>query len=84
MCITSSGGFIKMETDNPIVAKWNEIKTALESVEPDLAKSARGVAAAGVRARKGLRIVRDKLTELVKLSVEFDKKDAAQPATDNG
>ena len=52
---------------------WNEIKTLVEAVEVDVAKSAKGNSSAGVRARKGLREIQKKAKELVKLSVENQK-----------
>lgn len=60
-------------SDNPIVSKWNELKTLVESLEADVAKNAKGVAAAGVRARKGLRQLQASAKELVKLTIETDK-----------
>ena len=62
-------------SDNPIEAKWNELKTLVESLEADVAKNAKGVAAAGVRARKGLRLLQAKSKELVKLTLETDKSE---------
>lgn len=62
-------------SDNPIVSKWNELKTLVESLEADVAKNAKGVAAAGVRARKGLRLLQAKSKELVKLTLETDKSE---------
>jgi len=69
-----------MDTDNQVLSKWTEIRGVLETIELDVAKNARGVSAAGVRARKGLRTLKTKATELVKLTVELDKaKKAARP-----
>jgi len=62
-------------SDNPIVSKWNELKALVEALEADVAKNAKGVAAAGVRARKGLRQLQAKSKELVKLMIETDKPD---------
>jgi hypothetical protein len=62
-----------METENQVTAKWNDIKALVEALELDVVKNARGVAAAGVRARKGLRTLKNKATELVKLTVGLDK-----------
>ena len=74
-----------METDNQVLAKWAEIKSALEAIELDVAKNARGVSAAGVRARKGLRLLKAKATELVKLTVSLDKtKKSSRPAKVKG
>jgi len=61
-----------MSSDN-VLAKWNELKTLVEALEVDVAKNARGVAAAGVRVRKGLRQLASSSKELVKLTLESDK-----------
>lgn len=69
-----------MDTDNQVIAKWTELKALIDTLELDVAKNARGVAAAGVRARKGLRDLKNKAAELVKKTVELDKaKRAAKP-----
>jgi len=60
-------------SDNPIVSKWNELKALVEALEADVSKNAKGVAAAGVRARKGLRQLQTTAKELVKLTLETDK-----------
>lgn len=60
--------------DNVVLEKWDELKSIVESLEHDVSKNAKGVAAAGVRARKGLRLLQAKSKELVKLTVELDKK----------
>lgn len=66
--------------ENKIIAQWNEIVTLVSETEPNVLKNARGVAAAGVRARKGLRTIKAKSTALVKLMVELDKvAKAARP-----
>ena len=66
--------------DSPIIGKWEEIKTIVEALEGDVAKNAKGVAAAGVRSRKGLRELKAKASELVKTMVETDKaRRAAAP-----
>lgn len=56
-----------------VLAKWNELKSLVEALEVDVAKNARGVAAAGVRVRKGLRQIAASSKELVKLTLESDK-----------
>lgn len=69
-----------METENGVRSKWDELKALVEALELDVQKNARGVAAAGVRARKGLRDLKAKAAELVKLTVEQDKaKKASRP-----
>lgn len=70
-----------MESDNQVIAKWTELKAIVEALELDVVKNAKGVAAAGVRARKGLRDLKAKAAELVKTTVDLDKaKRAAKPA----
>ncbi len=70
-----------METDDNVRSKWDELKVLVETLELDIQKNARGTAAAGVRARKGLRELKTRAAELVKLTVSQDKaKKAAKPA----
>lgn len=67
-------------TDNKVVEKWAEFKALVESLDFDVVKNAKGVAAAGVRARKGLRELKTRAADLVKTTVETDKaKRAAKP-----
>lgn len=61
------------EEVSPILQKWNELKKIVEALEQDVSKNARGVAAAGVRTRKGLRQLQLCAKELVKLTLETDK-----------
>lgn len=69
-----------MESENSVVTKWNELKALVQDLELDVQKNARGTAAAGVRARKGLRDLKSKAAELVKMTVDLDKsKKAAKP-----
>jgi len=53
---------------------WNEIKTLVESLDADVRKNAGGNASAGVRARKGLRLLKTKTHELVKATIDSDKQ----------
>ena len=66
------------ETENPVIAKWNELKAVIETLELDVAKNAKGVAAAGVRARKGLRTLKTIASALVKTTVDLDKAKRAE------
>lgn len=69
-----------MESDNPVIALWSELKSGIDELELDVVKNAKGTAAAGVRARKGLRDLKKKADKLVKLTVELDKtKRASKP-----
>ena len=61
--------------NNQVLSKWNELKQLVEALEQDVVKNAKGTAAAGVRARKGLRQLQAKSKELVKLTIEMDKKE---------
>ena len=56
-----------------IIEKWTEIKTIIESIDLDVNKNAGGNASAGVRARKGLRLLKKEAAELVKMTVAADK-----------
>lgn len=60
-------------SDNAILLKWSEIKALVGSLEVDVAKNSRTNAAAGVRARKGLRLLQTTAKQLVKLTLVFDK-----------
>jgi hypothetical protein len=51
-----------------LIDKWEELRTLFESVELDVKKNARGNKSAGVRARRGLRMIKQTANDLVKLS----------------
>lgn len=56
-----------------ILDQWNEIKVLIESLDLDVVKNASGNSSAGVRARRGLRLLKSKSSELVKATIEEDK-----------
>ena len=56
-----------------ILNKWNEIKTLVETIDLDVHKNANGNASAGVRARKGLRVLKSAASELVKTTITEEK-----------
>jgi len=59
---------------------WPEVKMLVESADVDVLKAARGNALAGVRARKALRLLKQKVALVVKQSVEEAKtKRALKP-----
>jgi len=60
-------------SENEVLAKWADLKALVEALEHDVAKNAKGTAAAGVRVRKGLRELKTKAGDLVKLTITFDK-----------
>lgn len=53
---------------------WEELKVLVESVELDMVKNINGNKSAGLRVRKGLRLVKQKTTDLVKTSLESDRQ----------
>ena len=59
-----------------VLEKWNEIKVLVESLELDVHKNAGGNASAGVRARRGLRLLKTNVAGLIKqtITAEKDKK----------
>ena len=63
--------------DQELLAKWNDVKALLTELEQDVSKSAKGVKAAGVRVRRGLRTLKSKASDLVKYSVNKDKSEKA-------
>ena len=56
-----------------VLEKWNEIKVLVESLDLDVHKNAGGNSSAGVRARKGLRLLKKEAAELVKATIEEEK-----------
>ena len=57
---------------NDVMNKWEELKTLVATLETDVTKNADGNTAAGVRARKGLRTLKQTTTDLVKLTLNKD------------
>lgn len=56
-----------------ILEKWEEIKVLIESLELDILKNARGNFTAGRRARKGLRLLKNLSSDLVRSTIEEEK-----------
>ena len=52
-----------------VEGKWQELKELVVSLEDDVMKNAGGNAAAGTRARKGLRTLKQQAADLVKLTL---------------
>ena len=61
------------DTSNLIVEAWGEIKALVEAAEVDVVKNANGNSAAGVRARRALRLLKGKSADLVKLTISEGK-----------
>jgi len=57
-----------MEKDK-VMDLWDEVKTLVESMELDIHKAANGNKSAGVRARRGLRLLKSKSHDLVKTTL---------------
>ena len=68
------GGYDMSDTKSSILEQWERIKVIVDSTEVDLLKNANGNASAGVRARKGLRLLKTEAHELVKLTVAEAKR----------
>lgn len=60
-------------TKEQMSTQWDELKKLIESLELDVAKNISGNKSAGTRARKGLRLVKQKAADVVKTSLESDK-----------
>jgi len=60
-------------SESNILELWAEIKTLVESLDLDVVKNANGNASAGVRARRGLRLLKSKSGELVKTTISVEK-----------
>ena len=57
-----------------LTTKWAELKTLVESLELDVLKQASGNASAGVRARRGLRLLKNEVSDLVRVSLTTEKE----------
>ena len=58
-----------------LLENWAELKTLVESLELDVHKNANGNKSAGVRARKGLRLLKRQTSDLVKESLSVNKSE---------
>jgi hypothetical protein len=63
-----------MSEENELFRKWTTLKVLIESLEVDIVKNVNGNKSAGVRARKGLRLLKTEASEIVKLSLSQDKE----------
>jgi hypothetical protein len=59
-------------TSNPN-EQWEELKTTVLAIELDVLKNINGNVSAGVRARKGLRMLQKKVTQLLR-SIRFHNR----------
>ena len=63
-----------MSNNDNIAENWQRIKTIIDSMEIDMQKSNNGNASAGVRVRRGLRLMKKEASALVKTMVEQVKQ----------
>ena len=56
-----------------VLDQWAELKVLVETLDLDVHKNANGNKSAGVRTRKGLRLLKQRAADLVKESLETDK-----------
>lgn len=63
------------ENNEALEQKWKELKVLMESIEADIIKNVKGNKSAGVRARKGLRLLKANASEIVKFSLATDKSE---------
>jgi hypothetical protein len=56
-----------------VALKWSELKALMETMEKDMSRNAKGNVSAGIRTRKGLRMVKKAANELLKATLEHDK-----------
>lgn len=62
------------EQTTQLQSKWEELKVLIETLETDIRKNISGNKSAGVRARKGLRLLKTNASEIVKTSLACDKE----------
>ena len=63
-----------MQSKENIQNQYEELKSLLLSIEVDLLKNLSGNKSAGVRARKALREVKKKATDLIKNTIAHEKE----------
>jgi hypothetical protein len=70
-----------MSNNDTIADTWKRIKTIIDSMDVDMQKSQNGNASAGVRVRRGLRLMKKEASILVKTMVEEVKQNKAAEAS---
>ena len=58
--------------------QWDQLKVLVESLEVDVKKSIKGNKSAGVRARKGLRLIKNSAAQLIRDSLTTDDSGSAE------
>jgi len=62
-----------MSDSNNILENWDNLKELVTALELDVHKNAHGNKSAGVRARRGLRQLKNDAAALVKMTLEAEK-----------
>tara|TARA_B100000214_G_scaffold212192_1_gene154176 strand:+ start:900 stop:1094 length:195 start_codon:yes stop_codon:yes gene_type:complete len=62
------------ENSSDLLEDWSELKVLVESLELDMLKHAKGNKSAGVRVRKGLRLLKQNASGLIKGSLAKSKE----------
>jgi hypothetical protein len=66
----------ELESTHELLNKWEEIRVLIESMDIDVRKNAtKGNAAAGIRARRGLRLLKKTAHDLLMMSMKEDRGD---------
>jgi hypothetical protein len=65
---------MSIDQTTQLQSKWEELKVLIETLESDIRKNISGNKSAGVRARKGLRLLKTNASEIVKTSLACDKE----------
>lgn len=65
-------------TKESMSKQWAELKKLVESLDLDVAKNISGNKSAGTRARKGLRLLKQKVADVVKTSLKSDTGEAGE------
>jgi len=61
------------DSNNTILEAWSEVRALVDAAEVDVVKNAGGNSAAGVRARRALRLLKNRSADLVKLTITQEK-----------
>lgn len=59
--------------NSQIADAWTKVKALVESMDVDVQKNVTGNISAGVRARRGLRLLKKEAAALIKTMVEVEK-----------
>jgi hypothetical protein len=69
-------------SNQEVLGLWAALKEIVDQIDVDVRKNSNGNASAGVRARKGLRIIRAKAAELTKITIDLEKAKKQQTSAE--